>query len=215
MRYPIQSITVANRKRTTSNIDDLAASIAELGLINPITITKDGRLIAGYHRLLACQQLGLADIEVNVLDVDDLDAELAEIDENLQRSELTVLEQAEHLLRRNEILEEKGLRARRGDNRFTDRGETVSPLKTTEEIAQDIGLGERSAQQRLQIARDLAPDVKDLLRDTEIADSTRQLLELARQYRTRAVWSERADTRLYIHERVKHPAPAIAQRITL
>jgi len=54
----------------------------------------------------------------------------------------TVLEQGEHLARRNEILEIMG--GRRGVGRYSN-GETVSPLKTTSEIAKEIGLSETSA----------------------------------------------------------------------
>lgn len=51
----------------------------------------------------------------------------------------------------------KGQRARRGDNRFKDRGGMVSPLQTTSDIAVEIGLSEHGAQQRMQIARDYGP----------------------------------------------------------
>ena len=181
MLYDIHAITVGSRKRAADagKVDDLAHSIAEIGLINPITITPAGNLIAGLHRLEACKQLGYQHIEATALDIDPLMAELAEIDENLIRSDLTVLEQSEHLLRRGQILEEKGMR--RAAGRYPEaNGETVSPLKTTAEIAADMGLSERSAQQRQQIARDLLPEVKEAIRDLPIADSTTQLLTLAR-----------------------------------
>jgi hypothetical protein len=79
---------------------------------------------------------------------------------NWQPGNLIVLsKQGEHLARRQELL---GFN--RGDNRFTiNRGETVSPLKSTREIAKDIGLTERSAQQRMQAARNIIPEVKDAM----------------------------------------------------
>lgn len=181
MNYDIQAIKVNGRRRSADadKVRQLAASIAEIGLLNPITIAPSGRLIAGLHRLEACRVLGLAEVEVTIINLDPLDEELAEIDENLQRNDLTVLEQADHLHRRNQILEEKGQRARVGDNQHRG-GDTVTPPKTTAEIAADMGLSERSAQRRAQIARDLLPDVKEAIRDLPIADSTTQLLELAR-----------------------------------
>lgn len=51
-------------------------------------------------------------------------------------------------------------------------GETVSPPKSTPEIAKEIGLTERAAQHRMQAARNIAPEVKDAIRNTEIANST-------------------------------------------
>lgn len=57
------------------------------------------RLIAGYHRLEACKRLGMDKIQANVRKVDEVHAELAEIDENLIRNELTALERCEQLAR--------------------------------------------------------------------------------------------------------------------
>lgn len=163
-------------------VADLAASIAEVGLLNPITVAPDYTLAAGRHRLEAHRSLGLAEIPAVVVPFED--AELARIDENLMRSDLTVLQQGQHLLRREEILRERGVRAKAspGTNQHTRVvGETVSPTTaTTAAIARQAGLSERSAQQRAQIAREIAPDVQDALADTDVADSTRQLLDIAR-----------------------------------
>lgn len=183
MLYDIDAITVGARKRPIDGekVRILAESIAESGLLQPIGVNADSSLIFGAHRLAAHKLLGRAQIEANVFDIDPIDAELAEIDENLQRNNLSVLEEGEHLYRRNQILEAKGERAKQGDNRFTNpRGDTVTPLKTTAEIAADMGLSERGAQRRQQIARDILPEVRDAIRDLPIADSTTQLLTLAR-----------------------------------
>ncbi len=178
----VGSIAVGKRARSLNSerVRALRDSIEQLGLLQPIVVSGTGQLVAGYHRLEAARQLGWLTIQAHVLEADDLEAELAEIDENLIRHELTVLEQSEHLLRRDEILTAMGMRAARGDNRYTDRGETVSPLKTSADIANEIGLGERAAQGRIQIARSIVPDVKDKIADTELADRTRDLLALAR-----------------------------------
>ena len=78
----------------------------------------------------------------------DLHGELARIDENLMRNELCVLEQGEHFLRRDEILKELGLRAQSGTNlKNMGTGDTVSPVKTTESIAKEVGLSELERQQ--------------------------------------------------------------------
>jgi ParB family chromosome partitioning protein len=98
---PIASIRIENRLRPldSAKVAELAASIAELGLLQPIGIRPDGTLVYGYHRLEACKQLGWTEIPAVVVDGDDLRAELAEISENLIRNELTLLERAEHLAR--------------------------------------------------------------------------------------------------------------------
>lgn len=182
MKLNIADIEVGTRKRKLDDkkVQSIADSFTSIGQLQPVTVAggrhNNPYLIAGLHRLEAAKRLGWETIDANIFDGDDIECELAEIDENLMRNDLTVLEQGEHLARRQELVGFK-----RGDNRFTTgRGETVSPLKTTPEIAKEIGLTERSAQHRMQVARNITPEVKDAIRDTEIANSTTQLLELAR-----------------------------------
>ncbi len=174
---PISSITVpAARKRPLGDVTALAESISQNGLLNAITVTRDGTLISGLHRLEACKLLGWAEIPANVTDLEGLRAELAEIDENLVRSELTVLQQADHLARRVEILEALGQRA---PGHRPEKGATLAPLQTTAEIAAEMGMSKRSAQVRLQIARGLVPEVKEAIGGTELANRTTSLLEVA------------------------------------
>jgi ParB/RepB/Spo0J family partition protein len=87
--FPIASITVADRQRKTlSKIDELADSIRAIGLINPITITESGRLIAGERRLTACKQLGWTEIPANVFPDDERTRTAAELAENVMREDM-------------------------------------------------------------------------------------------------------------------------------
>ena len=226
----LDDVVVGPRKRPldAARVTALAGSIAELGLLQPIVVTDTMGLIAGRHRLEAARRLGWQTIPARIAPLDELRAELAEIDENLVRNELTVLEQGEHLVRRNEILIALGERATwggqfgnrnasknggetvspsfrgqtkqaRGDMRDNDRpahvaqngtkwhsvatfevGETASPPKTTADLATEMGIGERSTQHRLQIARGIVPEVKEAITATPLADQTGDLLALAR-----------------------------------
>jgi len=45
---------------------------------------------------------------------------------------------------------------------------TVAELKTTPEIAKEIGISERSAYNRIKAARNIVPEVKEAIRNTEI-----------------------------------------------
>lgn len=163
-------------------VADLMQSIQTNGLLNPITLDQNFTLIAGLHRLTACKLLGFTQIECKVVRCDRDHARLAEIDENLIRNELDALERSELWLERDSILDRLGLRARAGDNQFTQRGgETNSPPpKTTVELAQEIGYTERTFQQGKQIARDIDPEVKTLIRGTSAAKSPKALLQVAR-----------------------------------
>lgn len=104
------------RQLITADVDKLAASIKEVGLIQPITVrpaaimngiaTQGFQIVAGHHRVAACRALGWDEIGAIVVDVaEHLGAELIEIDENLCRSELTAAQRSKAVKRRREIWE--------------------------------------------------------------------------------------------------------------
>jgi ParB family chromosome partitioning protein len=68
-------------------------------------VDSDGNLLAGYHRYLALRELGWEEVPVVVVELDALRRELATLDENIVRHELTELERAEMEARRREIYE--------------------------------------------------------------------------------------------------------------
>jgi ParB-like nuclease domain len=64
----IAEIVIAERyRRDMGDIAGLAASIADIGLINPITIDSNGLLLAGERRLEAAKLLGRTKIAVTVM----------------------------------------------------------------------------------------------------------------------------------------------------
>jgi hypothetical protein len=65
---PIASIKIGKRhRRDLGDVAALAASIEDIGLINPITVDENGLLLAGGRRLAACKQLGWKQIPVCVV----------------------------------------------------------------------------------------------------------------------------------------------------
>ena len=94
MLIPINGIKLnpGRRDAEPEDVETLAKSIAELGLLNPITIDQENTLIAGRHRLEAAKLLGWAEIECTVTDLQGLQAELAEIDENFVRKNLSIID---------------------------------------------------------------------------------------------------------------------------
>jgi ParB family chromosome partitioning protein len=68
-RIAIAKIKVGERYRVDlGDIAGLAASIVEIGLLNPITIKEDGTLLAGQRRLEAFKLLGRTKIPVRIWD---------------------------------------------------------------------------------------------------------------------------------------------------
>ena len=56
------------RTHSPEQINQIAASIAEFGFLNPILVDTTAGIIAGHGRLQAAKQLGLAQVPVVVLD---------------------------------------------------------------------------------------------------------------------------------------------------
>jgi ParB/RepB/Spo0J family partition protein len=79
------------------SLEELALSIKEQGLIEPLVVVAKGEkfmLIAGERRWRACQMAGLTAAPVRILEADDRQiAEMALV-ENIQRQDLTPLEEA-------------------------------------------------------------------------------------------------------------------------
>lgn len=171
----IGSIIDGGRRRAFSaeRAHELARSIERVGLLHPIAITPSRRLVAGLHRLEAHKILGRSHVPCVVLTDDALLSELAEIEENLVRQSLTVLERSEHHKRAKEIYEAAPLGPDGQRNNFA-----VRPYAA--EMATKSGLSRRTVEQEIQIASGLDEAVKDLIRGTRLDDRKADLLFLAR-----------------------------------
>ena len=93
-----------------TKIDELAASIREKGVIQPLLVRRSGggyQLIAGERRFRAAVKAGLHELPVVVRDVSDHEALQLALVENLQREDLNPIEEANAYQR---LQEEFGLR---------------------------------------------------------------------------------------------------------
>ena len=128
-------------------IDELAASIKERGLIQPLVVRRVDNhfeLIAGERRLRAVKSLGHKEVKVGVMVA--TDQEVAEITliENLQREDLTPLEEAEQY--------------RMLQVRFHMKQEV---------IARHVGKSRAMVANMVRLL-ELAPEVRDMLENGEI-----------------------------------------------
>ncbi len=93
----------ANQPRKTFDpkaLEDLAASIREHGVIQPVVVRRTGEmyeLVAGERRWRAARMAGLKQIPVLVRDLSDEEQMLLAIIENMQREDLNPMEEAEGL----------------------------------------------------------------------------------------------------------------------
>ena len=168
MDMDINTITVKQGRRAVDDakVRELAQSMSEIGLINPITVTRDRVLITGAHRLEAAKLLGWTDIKATVSELDGLRAELAEIDENLMRNELHYIDRGNSIKRRCEILELLGLKATGG--RPTKNQSESDEFLTNKEIAGKMGVSETQFKIERQIATNILPEVQDAIKAADL-----------------------------------------------
>jgi ParB-like chromosome segregation protein Spo0J len=164
----IDDIQCGDRLRAVDagRVSALVASIREIGLQTPVTVTsqvdENGeviyRLVAGAHRLQAVRQTGADYIDAFIMAGDEDDAALWEIDENFARSELTDAQRADHHVRREAILKRKGL--------VLDQPQGGRPPKNLDKLskysakaAADLCVDERTVRRDLHRGRNITPEV--------------------------------------------------------
>lgn len=192
MLVPISDIkvTAGRREVKAEDVQDLAKSISQVGLLNPITVTPDHLLIAGNHRLEASKLLGWTEIECTVCDISGLLAELAEIDENFVRVNLSPIEFGDLLLRRKEIYEELHPETKATNEGGPFRGnqhenEVMAESATTSksfvnDTAEKLGIAPRTVRDRIQTAKNLTPEVKEIIRQSDTDITKTDALKLSR-----------------------------------
>ena len=81
-----------------AELEDLRQSIAEYGVLQPIIVKKDKEreyfLIAGERRFRAAKLAGLTKIPALIKDFSDRDAAVIAVVENVQREDLSFIEEA-------------------------------------------------------------------------------------------------------------------------
>jgi ParB-like chromosome segregation protein Spo0J len=164
------------------DIDGLAESISEVGILQPVVLDNEYRLVAGGRRLAAAKSLKLAAVPCRIIDMDKLHAELAELDENLSRQDYTALERAQALARRKEIYVELHPETKHGGDRKSDGSKNQNDNLSvcfSKEIAEKTGVSERTIERDLEVGEKLDPAAAEAIKDTPVADNRSQLKALA------------------------------------
>ena len=191
MLVQINEIVVnpGRRNAVPESVRELADSISKLGLLNPITIDSHNVLIAGLHRLEAVKLLHWTEIECSVSSLEGLMAEMAELDENFVRANLTEIEFGEMIMRRKEIYETLHPETKptseggpfRG-NQHLEVNDKMSP--TTKSFVQDtaekIGTSKRTVERQLQVAKNLTPEAKEIIRNSDAKLTKKDAMKLSR-----------------------------------
>lgn len=149
LEIPLDLVDVGDNVRVTLEaIDELAASIVEHGVLQPVkaTRTADGRyrLLWGQRRVLAARQAGLATIPALVTTEDSDERPIEQLVENLHRADLNPIDRAQ------------AMRA------VVDAGVSQADL------ARKLGIAPSTVANDLRIL-EAAPEVVELVRDGTIS----------------------------------------------
>jgi len=180
-------------RKDLGDLRSLAESIEEVGLLHPVVVTPEGRLIAGQRRLEACRLLGWSDVPVTVVDL--FQAARGEAHENFVRkdllpSEIVTLKRAIEPLERREARERQGHKADLGPSATGAAGQGATPLEggdTRDKVARYLGVG-RTTIERAEAVVDAAEEepeeygylVEQMDRSGKVAGAYRRL-EVLRQ----------------------------------
>lgn len=140
-------------------LEELCESIKQYGVIQPINVRKISNnhyeLVAGERRLRAATMAGLKEIPAIVVSVNDNDSAVMALIENLQREDLSYMEEAEGY---NNLINEHGF--------------------TQEELAQKIGKSQSTIANKIRLLK-LPVMVKKMLSDNNLTERhARALLKL-------------------------------------
>lgn len=174
----ISDIILGDRHRKDmGDIEALARSIAEVGLLHPVVVTPDNVLIAGERRLRAAQQLGWNEIPVHVVDLAEI--ALGELAENAVRKDFLPSEAVA-------IAEAvRGLEAKKARERMIAAHVSPGNLpeqeqgRTRDKAAAYVGLSGRTLEKAEAVVRSGKPELLELMDETGSIDRAYKELKKA------------------------------------
>ena len=150
------------------DVQALAEDIRANGLIQPIGVNRNKEIIWGRKRLFAVKEiLGQGNIDCRTVDVEGSEKELKAIAENLFRKNLDFWERGDLLAQYYKLMAEKYT------DRYNPDGTKRSGPKaegaedrahTAVELAEGLGASGRTTYEDLQVARDIDPEVREVLK---------------------------------------------------
>ncbi|MBR4995908.1 MAG: ParB/RepB/Spo0J family partition protein [Alistipes sp.] len=186
----VESI-IPNPTQPRTKFDDealaeLADSIKQLGVIQPITVKKQGEqyiIISGERRWRAAQMVGVKSLPAYIRDVDDENLHAMALVENIQRQDLNAIEIALGMQR---LIEECGLTQEAMADKVGKKRSTVSNYMRLLNLPNEVQLALKEGLITMGHAKAIAGVAADqqlwaLKRCLKKALSVRQMEELARR----------------------------------
>lgn len=144
---------------TGEKYEEIKRSIATHGIRDPLKVTPDYIIISGHQRWRIAKDLGLSHVPVEVLDVDEREAEYLLIAENVERRGEAESDPMKKARIAKFLKEYWGIRDK-GNNRKFD-GQFVHQ-KTMKDVGDVIGESAKKAQRLLKL-NDLIPEIQSLV----------------------------------------------------
>ena len=183
VRVRITDVSIPDGCRSINEkaVNRLADSMSAIGLKTPITVRINSTgtwLVAGRHRFEAAKKLGWNYIEAIVTRDDKLDRQLWQAAENIHRTDLTALQDAEAVTRWAKLVVKKAAQhAHPGGRQPHDKG--------VSKAAKAIGVTRDNVRRSNMIA-DISSAAKAAIIDAGLADKQSALLKIANERTPRA-----------------------------
>ena len=205
MKLPISEIVIGQRRREDmGDTQRLAESIRQFGLLHPIVVDEQKNLVAGGRRLVACNALGWAEVPVTYLgQLADQERRTIELEENMQRKDLTEIEKSRNMVELVKIKTEQLKTVSPCNIVSGSRGPEKNPvsLKT---VAQEMGVPRTTlieAKQHVQ-AVEKYPTLETLPKKEAIS-TAKQLDNLPPEERLEVIENEEFQRAYRIKERMR------------
>ena len=177
---------------------ELAESIKQLGVIQPITVKKSGDeyiIISGERRWRAAQKVGVEFLPAYIRDVDDENLHAMALVENIQRQDLNAIEIALGMQR---LIEECGLTQEAMADKVGKKRSTVSNYMRLLNLPDEVQLAFKEGLISMGHAKAIAgvaaeQQVAALKRCIKKSLSVRQMEELARKMATEPASATKAE----------------------
>lgn len=186
--------------RLDTDVSELEKSISTVGVIAPLIINKEKRLLAGGRRYRALSNLGRKEVPVIEVDLDEYKQELISIDENIVRKDLHKIEFEANLSRAKELytailksdptqhsmakqeLQQQMMGEEQKQNSEEldlDNVEVVASEKFVQDIREKTGLSSSQIYQAIRRDEKSSPAVKDARNRGELSiTQTNELVKL-------------------------------------
>ena len=181
----LADIVVSSNHRPTSQsrVKELADSILEIGLLEPIGVDQSSNLIYGRHRMEAMRELGRSTIAAVILNLDAMKAEIATIDENILRLNLTEAQYGKALKRRKELYEALHPQTKKGGDVKSEaaksKRQNVALISFAADTAAKTGTSRRTVERSVALAEKLDDQAVDALGEHPVVNSKTELQKLA------------------------------------